>query len=79
VDKTELAISEIWVCWVKPEAWPAGDTPILSFLSPAVEEKLERTHGGPVILAREASRSRTIILHYPCLDLLLRIIILKVV
>jgi len=56
VDKTELAISEIWVCWVKPEAWPAGDTPILSFLSPAVEEKLERTHGGPVILAREASR-----------------------
>lgn len=46
---------QIWVCWVKPVARPEGNEIILSFLSPSVEEELEKEYRGIVIHAREAS------------------------
>ena len=48
-------LSQLWVCWKKPGAPPSGDTPVLSFLSPASEEEFERERQGVMIHAREAS------------------------
>lgn len=47
---------ELWVCWQPPRRRPSAAAPVLSFLSPSLEERLQQTHPGPVILAREASR-----------------------
>lgn len=50
-------LSQLWVCWTKPERLPSKGVPLLSFLMPSLEEDLQREHQGPVIFAREASRA----------------------
>lgn len=46
----------LWVCWQRPQAAPPTETPVLSFLSPGVEEDFCRECPGPVISAREVSQ-----------------------
>jgi surface carbohydrate biosynthesis protein (TIGR04326 family) len=45
----------LWICWEKPGAFPPGNEPILSFLSPAPEEELRRRYGDRVLVSRTAS------------------------
>ena len=44
----------LWICWEKPGAFLSGNEPILSFLSPAPEEELQRQYGDRVMVGRAA-------------------------
>ena len=44
----------LWICWEKPGTLPSGQEPILSFLSPAPEEELQRQYGDRVMVGRAA-------------------------
>lgn len=45
----------LWICWEQPGAFPLGNEPILSFLSPAPEEELRSRYGDRVLAGRTAS------------------------
>lgn len=44
----------LWIYWEKPGALPSGNEPILSFLSPGVEEELRRRCGDRIMVGRAA-------------------------
>ncbi len=46
----------LWIYWEKPEELPPGNEPILSFLSPGLEEELRRRCGDRVLVGRAAPK-----------------------
>lgn len=55
MNKPHTSDSVLWVCWAKPPGFPQENIPILSFMPPGIEEKLEQEYQGSVIRARELS------------------------